>query len=75
MDDWDLFEAIDIKDISGIITLGTVAKTQGSKNELASSEPILSGADYLQDLLDCGNHKRIYSVLRMQKKTFISLCL
>ena len=75
MDDWDLFEAIDIEDISGIIALRVVAEAQGLKNKLASSEPILSGADYLRDLLDCDNHKRIYSVLRMQKETFMSLCL
>ena len=47
MDDWDLFEAIDIEDISGLIALGVVAEAQDSKKELASSEPILSGADYL----------------------------
>ena len=47
MDDWDLFKAINIKDIFGIIALGVVTKAQGLKNKLASSEPILSGADYL----------------------------
>ena len=47
MDDWDLFKAIDIKDISGIIVLRVVAKAQGLKNKLVSSELILFGADYL----------------------------
>ena len=75
MDDWDLFEAIYIEDISRLIVLGAVAKAQDSKKELASSEPILSGADYLRDLLDYSNYKRIYSVLRIQKETFISICL
>ena len=30
MDDWDLFEAIDIEDISALITLGAVDKAQES---------------------------------------------
>jgi hypothetical protein len=50
MDNWDLFEAIDIEDISGLIALGVAVEAQDSK-KLGSSEPILSGADYLRDLL------------------------
>jgi hypothetical protein len=64
MDNWDLFEAIDIEDISGLIVLGVAVKAQDSK-KLGSSELILSGADYLRDLLNCDNNKRIYLVLRM----------
>jgi hypothetical protein len=75
MNDWDLFEAIDIKDIFALIALGVVDKAQQPKEQSGSSEPILSGADYLRDLLNCGNQKRIYSVLRMQKETFEKLCL
>jgi hypothetical protein len=75
MDDWDLFEAIDIEDISALIALGAVDKAQQPKEQSGSSEPILSGADYLRDLLNCGNQKRIYSVLRMQKETFEKLYL
>ena len=75
MDDWDLIEVINIKDISRLIILGAVVKAQDSKKELVSSEPILSRANYSRDLLDCSNYKRIYSVLRIQKETFISLCL
>ncbi len=75
MDDWDLFDTIDIEDISSLIVLGAVTEAQDSKKESGSSKPILSGADYLRDLLNCGNHKRIYSVLRMQKETFEKLCL
>jgi hypothetical protein len=59
MDDWDLFEAIDIEDLSSLIALGAVDKARDSREELGTSEPILSGADYLRDLLNCGNHKRI----------------
>jgi hypothetical protein len=47
MDDWDLFEAIDIKDLSSIITLGAVGKARDLRKESGTSEPILSGADYL----------------------------
>jgi hypothetical protein len=54
--------------------LGAVDKAQESREQLGSSKPILSRADYLRDLLNCGNHKRIYSVLRMQKETFEKLC-
>ena len=65
IDDWDLFEAINIEDISVLIALGVVNKAQGSKEQLGSSELILSGADYLRDLLNCGNYKCIYLVLRI----------
>jgi hypothetical protein len=75
MDDWDLFEVIDIEDISSIITLGAVTEARDSREESGLSEPILSGGDYLRDLLNCGNHKHIYSVLRMQKDTFDKLYL
>ena len=75
MDDWDLFEAIDIEDLSSIIALGAVSEARDSREESGTSEPILSGADYLRDLLNYGNHKRIYSVLRIQKDTFDRLCL
>jgi hypothetical protein len=75
MDDWDLFKAIDIKDLSSIIALGAVDKARDSRKESGTSELILCGADYLRDLLNCDNHTRIYSVLRMQKDTFDKLCL
>jgi hypothetical protein len=68
-------KVIDIEDMSSIITLGAVAEARDSREESGVSEPILSGGDYLQDLLNCGNHKRIYMVLRMQKDTFDKLCL
>jgi hypothetical protein len=75
MDDWDLFEVIYIEDMSSIITLGAVAEARDLREESGLSKPILSGGDYLRDLLNCGNHKRIYLVLRMQKDTFDKLCL
>jgi hypothetical protein len=43
MDDWDLFEVIDIEDITSIITLGAVTETRDSREESGLSEPILSG--------------------------------
>jgi len=47
MDNWDIFEAIDIEDLSGLVALGAVVEAQDSKKELGSFEPILSRADYL----------------------------
>jgi hypothetical protein len=58
-----------------IIVLGAVGEARDLREELGTSEPILSEADYLRDLLNCGNYKRIYSVLRMRKDTFDKLCL
>ena len=68
MDDWDLFEAIDIKDISSLITLEAVSEARDSREKSGPSELILSRADYFRDLFNYGNYKRIYSVLRIPKK-------
>ena len=46
MDNWDLFKAINIKDISGLIVLGVAVKAQDLK-KLGLSKPILSRANYL----------------------------
>lgn len=71
MDTSDLFEDIDFTDIAPIIALGAV-------QEAASKAPRstgLPGSEYLRELLNCKNEKRIYSVLRMKKETFNKLCL
>ena len=46
-----------------------------SNTPTTSGEGILSGCDYLNELLNGGNEKRIYGVLRMKKETFLNLCL
>jgi hypothetical protein len=63
-----------LKIFLGLLHYEQLLRHKIRKKKLVSSEPILSGADYLRDLLDWGNHKRIYSVLRMQKETFMSFC-
>jgi hypothetical protein len=42
-----LFKAINIKDLSSIIVLEAVDKARDLREESGTSEPILSGADYL----------------------------
>ena len=71
MDTFNLFEDIDITDIVPLIALRAV-------QEAVSKVPRntgLSSSDYLRELLNCGNEKRIYSVLRIRKDTFNQLCL
>jgi hypothetical protein len=71
MDTFDLFESIDITDIVPIIALGAM-------QEAASKVPRstgLSRADYLRELLNYRNEKRIYLVLQMKKETFYQLYL
>jgi hypothetical protein len=46
MDNWDLFKAINIKDISGLIALGVAVKAQDLK-KLGLFKSIFSGANYL----------------------------
>jgi hypothetical protein len=71
MDAFDLFGDIDITDIVLIIILGAVQEAV-SKVSRSTGPP---GADYLDELLDCENEKRIYSVLRMKEETFRKLCI
>jgi hypothetical protein len=75
MDNWDLFDKIDIEDMSMLIALGITDHKQGLKQPRGESATLFTGGDYLRDLLNCGNDKRIYSVLRMKKDTFKALCL
>ena len=76
MDPWNPLTKIDIRQVSALITLAVATSPSQSNNvPISSSESVLSGADFIKELLDYGNHKRIYSVLRMQKDTFLKLCL
>jgi hypothetical protein len=75
MDSEDLFGDIDILEIVPLIALGVVQEARNATNTpIRSGSANLSGADYLRELLNCGNEKRIYGVLRMKKDTFIQLC-
>jgi hypothetical protein len=68
MDAFDLFGDIDITDIILIIILGAVQEAV-SKVSRSTRPP---GADYLDELLDCENEKRIYSALQIKEETFVS---
>jgi hypothetical protein len=68
----DLFDDIDLSEIVPLIVMGAVAEAKSLKTARNTGQP---GGDYLFELLECGNDKRIYSVLRMKKETFERLCL
>jgi hypothetical protein len=76
MEDGDFVADIDIIDIIPLIAI-VVAEDppKHSNTSIASEEGVLPGADFLQELLNCGNNKRIYRVLQMKKETFKKLCL
>jgi hypothetical protein len=76
MDDSDLFGDVELMDILPLIVMGVVEEAPKHSNILTSSgEGVLSGNDYLNELLNCNNPARIYGVLRMKRKTFLDLCL
>lgn len=68
----DTFEDIDILDIVPIIVLGAVDTAKATEIPRSTGLP---GGDYLRELLNCGNEKRIYEVLRMKRDTFSELYL
>ena len=74
MDACDISEDIDITDIIPLITLRAIQDARASNSRRGATSVRSSGADYLRELLTCGNNKRIYSVLRMKKDTFERLC-
>ena len=75
MDNGDLFSNIDILNIIPLITLRAIQEARNSSNTpIGSQEGILSSADYVRELLNCGNESRIYKVLQMKKETFQRLC-
>jgi hypothetical protein len=63
MDSFDVFGDIDNTDIMPIIALGAVQEAQ---SKVPRSTGLL-GAAYLEELLNRGNEKRIYSVPRMNR--------
>jgi hypothetical protein len=63
---------LDPFEIFPLIILGVVQVAQNPKTPFSTGLP---GSAYLQELLNCGNDKRIYSILRMKRDTFKSLCL
>ena len=67
-------DAFDI-DLSEIIPMVILGAVENAKEPKIPRNTGLPGGHYLRELLKCGNDKRIYSVLRMQKDTFYSLCL
>src|SRR5947209_20430401 len=69
-----MMDAFDI-DLSEIIPMVILGAVENAKEPKIPRNTGLPGGHYLRELLKCGNDKRIYSVLRMQKDTFYSLCL
>jgi hypothetical protein len=66
----DTFD-IDLLNIIPLIILGVAQSSAHAKTPMNTGLP---GGDYLRELLDSGNSKRIYRILRMKKETFTSLC-
>jgi len=69
----DYFDDINInmEDIIPAIVIRVAQATRPEKTPRNTGQP---GRDYLSELLDNGNPKRIYEVLRMEKQTFLKLC-
>jgi hypothetical protein len=68
----DCIKDIDLLEIIPLLVLSA------AQNAIPSRIPRntgLPGGEYLEELLECGNDKRIYLVLRIKKETFKSLCL
>ena len=75
MDDTDNFADFDIIDLLPFIIIGVVEEAPKHANApIRSGEGTLSGADFLRELHESDNDKRIYSVLRMKRGTFRELC-
>jgi len=76
MDSGNLFGDIDMEDLIPIIAMAAVqGAPKHSNTPTRSGDGVLSGSDYLDELLKCNNEKRIYGVLRMRKETFLQLCM
>ena len=67
----DTFD-INLLDIAPLIILGAIQIAPDAKLRMNTG---LLGGDYLRELLDSSNNKRIYCILRMNKETFTLLCL
>ena len=71
----DLFGGIDLLDIIPLVVVTAVEKApQYSNKKTVSRTGVLSGSDFVHELLNSGDEKRIYQVLRMKKETFLLLC-
>ena len=68
----DAFEDIDLLEIAPLIILGVVENAKALKTPRTIG---YLGVEYLRELLNCGNDKRIYLVLQMKKNTFNKLYL
>jgi len=76
MDNANLFAGIDLIELIPLVVIGAVESAPKQSNvPVASALGALSGSDFLRELLNCGNDKRIYRVLRMKKETFRKLCI
>jgi hypothetical protein len=70
MDSFDF----DMSDIIPIIAIRAVEEElERGKSRLPRSTGV-KGRDYMRELLNCSNDKRIYEVLYMQKGTFLFFC-
>ena len=75
MEDKDLFGSLDFTDIVPLIAIAALeGAPKHSNRPQTSGEGVVSGNDYLRELLNCDDTKRIYKVLRMSRGTFLSLC-
>lgn len=62
-------------DFIPLIVIGVADSQPKHTNvSIAAREGVFSGSTFLDELLNCGNNKRIYGVLRMKKETFKKLC-
>jgi hypothetical protein len=59
----DTFRDIDLSDVVPLILLGAIENTGNTQPAKTPRSTGLPGAEYLRELLNCGSHKRIYSVL------------
>ena len=71
MDVIDWPDDIEFEDIIPAIIIGAVQALNAQKRPQSTGLP---GREYLQELLQ-SSPKRIYDVLRMQKDTFLELCV
>jgi hypothetical protein len=70
----DLFGGIKLTEFIPLIAIAVVAETPKHSNSLTTSrDRVLSRSDYLNELLNYGNKKQIYRVLRIKKETFLWL--
>ena len=67
----DVITELDLLDIILLIGLAALEESQIAKEPRSTGQ---ARDAYLTELLNCGNEKRIYSILRMKLDTFEKLC-